>query len=268
MRIVGGQTRRRTRVARLLLAMGIVSVVVTWALIRRLPVVGFDAPTSTVVYDRQGWLIGGTVARDGQWRLGVPAHVPERYRRALLRYEDRRFPWHIGVDPLAAVRALSGNWISGRVKSGASTLTMQVVRLALGPGRRTWSRKLQEAALAMRMEMSLSKTEILQLYAAHAPFGGNTVGIEAAAWRYFRRPPAELTWAEAAVLAVLPNNPAIVHPTRNRDTLRSKRNGLLKDLAEQGHIDPKPNLGVGRTPAPSPRTPTQLGAAFGPFVAV
>src|SRR5690606_23779117 len=97
--------------------------------------------------------------------------------------------------------------------------------------------KIIEMVLATRLELRYSKDEILKLYATHAPFGGNVVGLEAACWRYFGRDPGQLSWGEAALLAVLPNAPALIHPGRNRDELNRKRNGLLGRLYEQGHID-------------------------------
>ena len=101
---------------------------------------------------------------------------------------------------------------------------------------RNLTNKLAEALLALRIEASFSKDEILALYAGHAPFGGNVVGLEAAAWRYFGRDPATLSWAEVATLAVLPNNPALVHLARNRERLRDKRDFLLRRLHEAGDL--------------------------------
>lgn len=202
-----------------------------------LPVVGFEDPYSTVMVDREGRLLGATIAADGQWRFPPPASVPQPYVTAVMQFEDRRFYHHPGVDPLSIGRAVLENLRAGRVVSGASTLTMQVVRLARKGQARTWREKAIEALLALRLEWALSKREILTLYAAHAPFGGNVVGLEAATWRYFGREPAELTWAEAATLAVLPNSPALMHPGRNRDGLRSKRDRLLRELQVQGHLN-------------------------------
>lgn len=200
-----------------------------------LPVARLDAPRSTVLEDREGRLLGATIAADDQWRF-PPGEVPERYAVAVLRFEDQRFRSHPGVDPLALARAIRLNLAAGRVVSGGSTLTMQVVRLSRANPPRTVSEKLWEMALALRLEAVASKDEILATYAANAPFGGNTVGLEAAAWRYFGRSPAELSWAEAATLAVLPNSPALVHPGRNRETLRRKRDRLLDRLVADGAL--------------------------------
>jgi penicillin-binding protein 1C len=91
--------------------------------------------------------------------------------------------------------------------------------------------------MAIRLELSYSQSEILGMYAAHAPFGGNIVGLEAASWRYFNRSPQELSWGEAATLAVLPNAPALIHPGRNRDALKLKRDNLLRRLHDHGVMD-------------------------------
>jgi penicillin-binding protein 1C len=201
------------------------------------PVVQLDEPLSTVVLDQQGELLGATIAGDEQWRFGMAGDVPERFVAAITCYEDRRFFLHPGVDPLALARAFSQNLREGRVVSGGSTLTMQVVRLARRGRPRTYVEKAVEATLALRLSMALSKREVLGLYAAYAPFGGNTVGLDAAAWRYFGRPPARLSWAETATLAVLPNSPSLIHPGRNRDQLLRKRDRLLDALRERGEID-------------------------------
>ena len=201
-----------------------------------LPVVAPEAPVSTVLLDRDGRLLGATIAADEQWRFPAEGEVPHRYRLALEAFEDRRFAHHPGVDPLAVGRAVLTSLRAGEVVSGASTLTMQTVRLARGNPDRTVPEKLWEMLLALRLELSTDKSSILRAYASHAPFGGNTVGVEAAAWRYFGRPATELSWAEASTLAVLPNAPGLIHPGRRRDALRAKRDRLLDTLVVLGHL--------------------------------
>jgi penicillin-binding protein 1C len=197
----------------------------------------FNAPYSTVIDARDGTLLGAQIASDGQWRFPLAHTVPDRFRRALTEYEDRSFDSHIGVDPRGIARAAYQNLRARRIVSGGSTISMQVLRLARGRDGSRLVDKLVEFALAPRLELSYSKDQIMALYAAHAPFGGNVVGLEAASWRYFGRPPTQLSWAEACTLAVLPNAPALVHPGRNREVLRDKRNRLLKRLHEQGALD-------------------------------
>lgn len=157
-------------------------------------------------------------------------------KTAVIVYEDRRFKSHWGVSAAGIVRAVGENWRAGRIVSGGSTITMQVARMARGNRARTLVQKLLEASWATRLEWRFSKEEILDLWLANAPFGGNAVGVEAACRRYYGRSPAELSWAEAATLAVLPNSPGLIHPGRSREALRSKRDGLLDDLVALGHL--------------------------------
>jgi penicillin-binding protein 1C len=242
-----------------------------------LPVVAFDAPTSTVLVDRDGQLLGATIAADEQWRFPATGEVPARYRIAVTAFEDRRFDRHPGVDPLAVGRAVVTSLRAGEVVSGASTLTMQTVRLARANPPRTVPEKLWEMLLALRLEASTDKSTILRSYASHAPFGGNTVGVEAAAWRYMGRPADELSWAEAATLAVLPNAPGLMHPGRRRGDLKAKRDRLLDTLVELGHLSaddrdlavleplpgaprPVPRLAPHRLAASNGHTPSTLRA--------
>jgi len=204
-----------------------------WAM---LPAALFDAPESYVLEARDGTLLSARIASDGQWRFPPQATVPRKFRRALLVFEDKRFEQHSGVDGLAIARALRLNLEAGRVVSGGSTITMQLARLSRDGKKRSLANKAAEALLALRIEASFGKDEILALYAGHAPFGGNVVGLEAAAWRYFGRDPETLSWAEVATLAVLPNNPALVHLARNRERLREKRDFLLRRLHEAGDL--------------------------------
>ncbi len=203
-----------------------------------IPVVEPLAPPSSVLLDREGRLLSATVAADEQWRFPDEGELPPKYVAAVERFEDRRFRWHPGVDPVAIARAVRSNYLAGTVVSGGSTITMQVVRLSRHNPPRTLPEKALEALLAVRLEAARSKDEILVSYAENAPFGGNTVGLSAAAWRYFGRAPADLSWAESATLAVLPNSPAMVHPGRGRAELRRKRNGLLIALRDHGTLTP------------------------------
>ncbi|MHB9296515.1 Penicillin-binding protein 1C [Pillotina sp. SPG140] len=202
-----------------------------------LPVKLFNAPYSPVLYDRFGTLLGASVARDGQWRFSPVDTLNEKFVTALIEYEDKRFYEHIGIDFAAVLRALWQNIRSKRIVSGASTLSMQTVRLSRAPRPRTVGEKIIEALWALRLELWESKDSIVRLYAAHAPFGANVVGVEAAAWRWFGRSHADLSWAEAATLAVLPNSPGLVHPGRNRTQLRIKRDALLTRLFHKQHFD-------------------------------
>ena len=197
----------------------------------------FKAPLSTVVESCDGTLLGARIAEDGQWRFPVLDQIPEKFEKALLTFEDRYFYYHPGINPVSIIRALTLNTKANEIVSGGSTLTMQVARLSKGNRERTYIRKTVEILSALKLELFRSKREILKMYAANAPFGGNTVGIEAAAWRYTGKSPEEITWSEAATLAVLPNSPALVFPGRNQELLKERRDKLLHNLHKREFID-------------------------------
>jgi penicillin-binding protein 1C len=197
----------------------------------------FDDPTSKVLEDRSEQLLGARIATDGQWRFPHNAGVPEKFAQAIIEFEDRRFYNHLGIDPVGIGRAIQQNFKEGAIVSGGSTINMQVIRMARKGKSRNIFQKLIEMVLATRLELKYSKDEILAFYASNAPFGGNVVGLDAAAWRYYGKPPKHLTWSEAATLAVLPNAPALIHPGRNRQALEDKRNRLLDRLLDSGAID-------------------------------
>lgn len=202
-----------------------------------LPARLFDVPYSTVLFDREGRLLGAKIAADGQWRFPPVDSVPHKFATALLAFEDKRFRSHWGVDMRALTRAIWQNTSKATKVSGASTISMQVIRLHRQNPPRTLLEKGKEMILATRLEWSYSKDEILRMYATHAPFGGNVVGLETAAWKYFARPAANLSWAESCMLAVLPNSPSLIHISRNRQALKDKRDRLLDRLQAQGSID-------------------------------
>jgi len=197
----------------------------------------FDDPRSTVVYDKEGNLMGARIAEDGQWRFPPSDSLPHKYTQALINYEDRYFKTHPGINIPSLARAFYQNIREGKIVSGGSTITMQVMRMARKNRRRTMWQKLIESLLAVRFELTSTKEEIVIEYASNAPFGGNVVGLEAASWRYFGTDPFNLSWAESALLAVLPNAPSLIHPGRNRDLLEQKRNKLLEMLYERGYLD-------------------------------
>lgn len=196
----------------------------------------FHVPYSTVVTDRNEELLGARIASDGQWRFPPRNTTPEKIKECLITFEDKHFYHHWGVNPFAIGRALYQNVKNKRIVSGGSTLTMQTIRLARNESR-TFREKLIEMIWATRLEFRASKEEILSMYISHAPFGGNVVGLDAAAWRYFGHSADDLSWAESAMLAVLPNAPAMIHLSKGRKTLLDKRNRLLKQLLEKKTID-------------------------------
>ncbi|HSY61838.1 MAG TPA: penicillin-binding protein 1C [Cytophaga sp.] len=216
---------------------GILSIAVAIGYYFCLPDPLFQDPVSTVVLDRKQTLLGARIASDGQWRFPHAEEVPNKFQTAIICFEDKRFESHPGVDVLALLRAFDHNIHNNRVISGGSTLSMQVIRLARKGKSRTMAEKFIEIILATRLELRYSKKEIMALYVANAPFGGNVVGLEAAAWKYYGRSAAQLSWAETATLAVLPNSPALIHPGRNRQLLQKKRDRLLNKLYKEKIID-------------------------------
>ena len=206
------------------------------AFVVSVPVVTFDDPCCTVLEASHGELLGAHIAADGQWRFPPADSVPQNFARALITFEDRWFFYHPGVNPISLVNAFVANVRAGEVVRGGSTITMQVVRLSRKGKPRIYKEKLIEIVYAMRLEIACSKKEILALYASHAPFGGNVVGLEAASWRYFQRPAHQLSAAEYALLAVLPNAPSDLHLNKNRGNLLQKRNRLLAKLHHKGFI--------------------------------
>ena len=212
--------------------------------------------------------MGASVSSSGQWRLPPSSQAaPERFARALVAYEDKRFYYHAGVDPLALARALRQNARAGRIVSGGSTISMQAARIGRPGMERSLGEKAIEVLMALRLELLLGKRGVLSFYAANAPFGGNVVGIEAASFRFFGRSPESLSWAEAATLAVLPNAPSAAHPGKNRSLLQSKRDRLLRELERSGAMgeedlalalaEPLPP-----SPYPLPRLAPHLAARY------
>ncbi|MCF8239159.1 MAG: penicillin-binding protein 1C [Saprospiraceae bacterium] len=195
-----------------------------------------EEPLSTVLMDQSGALMDARIASDGQWRFPHSEEVPEKFEMALLTYEDRWFHWHPGFNPVSMYNAFRENSRSGEIRRGGSTITMQLVRLNRKGQPRTYREKWIELMTAIRLTCQFRKRSILKEYVSRAPFGGNVVGLEAATWRYYGKPPHLLSWGEAATLAVLPNSPALIHPGRNRDRLRQKRDALLDRMVRQGNL--------------------------------
>ena len=240
-------------------AAGLLGLVVWW--LTCLPRPLFDVPYSAVVRARSGELLSARVASDGQWRLPpTGAALDARYAEALRLFEDEYYAYHPGINPVAVAGALRQNWRAGRVVRGGSTITQQTVRLMRGSPPRTLAEKCVEALWALRLELTYSKADILALYAAHAPFGGNVVGLDAAAWRYYGREAQHLSWGEAAALAVLPNAPGVLFPGRAQGAYRAKRDRLLDKLHDRGHLDGAALVLAKAEPLPGAPHPLPHGA--------
>ncbi len=202
-----------------------------------LPFTLFNDPYSTIVESNDGKLIGAKIAKDGQWRFPEHDTVPEKFEKCIVAFEDQHFYYHWGFNPVSIYNAYKQNQEANRIVRGGSTLTQQVIRLHRKGKKRTYFEKFFEIILASRLEFRYSKKSILKLYASHAPFGSNVVGIEMASWKYFGLKPHQLSWAETATLAVLPNAPSLIYPGKNQIRLMQKRNRLLKKLYEDKTID-------------------------------
>ena len=195
----------------------------------------FNARYSKATYDRNGEILSVFLNEAQQWHIKATEPLGEKLTRAILAYEDKRFYSHLGFDFSALVRSFWHN-LTSKKRSGASTITMQSIKLLRGDSR-TYFNKFRELIFALKLEWLYSKDEILRLYANNAPYGGNIVGVKTAALYYFGKSPQNLSWGQAALLAVLPNAPGALHLQKNTARLIEKRDNLLKKLNTQGLID-------------------------------
>lgn len=191
---------------------------------------------ATVVESSDGQMLGARIATDGQWRFPQMDSVPERFEKSILYFEDEYFYKHPGFNPISISKALWNN-LRGKPRRGGSTITQQVIRLSRENKNRTYFEKVIEIFQATRLEAGYKKKSILNLYVSYAPFGGNVVGLETAAWRYFGIPASELSWGQSAALAVLPNAPSLIFPGKNEEILKQKRDALLLKLYQKKVID-------------------------------
>lgn len=193
-----------------------------------------EVSPARVVTDEKGIPLWRFADSEGIWRYPVTIEeVSPRYLEALIQYEDRWFWEHPGVNPFSVMRAAWQDLRSGKVVSGGSTLTMQVARL-LDPHPRTFGGKIRQLWRAMQLEWHLSKRDILTLYLNRAPFGGTLQGVGAASWAYLGKSPAQLSYSEAALLAVLPQAPSRLRPDRWPDRAEAARNKVLERMVTQG----------------------------------
>ncbi len=189
---------------------------------------------ATTVVSRDGTPLRVFADRDGVWRFKTRLEeISPLYLQALIHYEDRYFYLHPGINPFSVLRAFTQNLRNADIVSGASTLTMQVARL-MDPHGRSLAGKLKQLFRALQLEWYLSKTQILELYLELAPFGGNVQGVEAASRAYFGKAPVELSHAEAALLAVLPQAPSRYRPDRHPERAARARDKLVSRLVKQG----------------------------------
>ncbi len=195
----------------------------------------FEDRYSVSVLDNNGKIMGVYLNKNEQWHLKSIDKIPEKLKTAVMVFEDKNFYSHNGVDFSAVIRALKDNIFEKR-RTGASTITMQAVKMAQ-PKERSYFNKYLEIVHAFKLEKYYKKDEILKMYLNNAPYGGNIVGYKTASYMYFRKSPKELTWSEAALLAVLPNSPGLMNVEKNREKLIEKRNFLLKKLYDKNFIN-------------------------------
>ncbi len=239
-------TQRIFRVVLLTSTIGLFGLVGSFATVD-LPLRLTESHSPMLLY-RDGSVAHIQLAPDDRWRSKVSLDdIDPAYIEALLSIEDERFFWHTGFDPLSIVRALIQNTLTGEVVSGASTLTMQLVRIA-EPRPRTYRSKLIETWRAMQLEWHFSKTEILELYLSFIPFGRNIEGIEAASLAFFGHLPTQLEAHQIALLIAIPQNPNARYPhPENQQRLQRSRNHIaqllyrnqtlpIKDDAEFNHL--------------------------------
>jgi penicillin-binding protein 1C len=211
----------------------------------------FKDDYSTIITDEAGQLLRVYLNKDDKYLfpIDIKKTIPPKLRIAALYFEDQYFKLHPGINPPSLIRAYFQNKKAGKIISGGSTITMQLARLA-NPRPRTYINKLVEAIQALKIELLYSKKEILSLYLNHAPYGSNIVGYKAAALMYYGKQADELSWAEAATLAVLPNAPGLINPINKRDLLLIKRNNLLRRLQESKVIDNQTCKNAQKEPIP------------------
>lgn len=190
---------------------------------------------SQVVLDRRGVILSVFLNDKEEFHLKYDGEIPETLKTAVINYEDKKFYSHLGVDYPRIVKSFFNNLFGGK-KMGASTISMQVVK-ALEPAKRTYFNKLIEIVKAYKLENEFSKEEILKIYLNNAPYGSNIVGYSTAIKMYFNKNVNDLSYAEASLLAVLPNSPGILNLKKNNDKLEAKRNRLLKTLLDRNLID-------------------------------
>ena len=185
---------------------------------------------SPLVLDRDGRIIHARLSAEGEWSIPVKLKDMGRWLPVIVvSVEDRRFWGHPGVDPLALARAVAQNVGAGKVVSGASTITSQLIRISL-PKERTLGAKLVEFLQAVKLDFLLSKKEILELYLNRAPMGGNIRGVEAAARIYFNKSAKNLSAGEAALLVGMLRGPSLYRPDRNPEGALARRNAII-DMA-------------------------------------
>lgn len=193
---------------------------------------------SQIILADDGSILHASISPDQKWRIKTELKdISPVLRKTIIYKEDKYFYYHFGVNPFAIVRAVFRNIWRGQRTSGASTITMQVVRL-LHPKGRNYGNKVLEMYQAMQLELHYSKNEILRMYLSLAPYGGNIEGVKAAALLYFGQAPQALSLAQVFTLSIIPNNPRVLRPGSNNEVLLKERNRWLANLSEHELFPP------------------------------
>ncbi len=196
---------------------------------------------SKEIHASDGTLLSAFLTQDDKWRLKTNLdEVSPELIHAIIEKEDSWFYWHPGINPVSVVRAFFDNVTTGKRKSGASTITMQVARL-LEPKNRTYLNKFAEMFRAIQLEIKFSKKQILEIYLSLLPLGGNVEGIKSASYIYFNRPPKQLSLAQAVTLTVIPNDPNSLRPDKNNSALKGSRDHWIKNFIDE-NVFPKNDL--------------------------
>ena len=256
--------RKRGRLRRFAVAFAIIAAIViatgAWIIsLGPLPLTQAQQVSATIA-DRNGRLLRAYAMPDGRWRLPVDARtgVDPGYLKLLLAYEDRRFYSHAGVDPLALGRAALQLVTRGQIVSGGSTITMQLARLIEPRRERSVYAKLRQMVRALEIERQLTKNEILDLYLALAPFGGNLEGVRAASIGYFGKEPKRLSLAESALLVALPQSPETRRLDRHPDVALKARDRVLDRMIEDGGVSTEDAVQAKAVPVPRLRKPMPI----------
>lgn len=212
----------------------LILIILIWLM---MPLPQYKPAFSKVLYGDDGSLLAATISSEQQWCFAMDEEIPEKLEKCIILYEDEYIGWHPGINPISIIKSLIINLRERKVVRGASTLAMQVMRMKNKHAARNWPHKIKETLGAVKYSLFHSDRTIIKEWCDIAPFGGNTIGIKAASLRYFGRAVEELSWAEAALLAVMPNSPTSANLSKNREILKRKRNLLLDKLHKKGVMD-------------------------------
>jgi penicillin-binding protein 1C len=259
-------TGKKHRVVRVVAALGVIVLCLSTAFAAWVNSLGplqlaEARKVSTTIIDRNGKLLRAYAMADGRWRLPVDAKkdVDPSYVDLLLAYEDQRFREHGGVDPWALGRAAYQLATRGHIVSGGSTITMQLARLMEEPAHhRSFYAKLRQIVRAIEIERQLDKDQILNLYLALAPFGGNLEGIRAASIAYFGKEPKRLSLAEAALLVALPQSPESRRLDRYPERAHAARDRVLDRMVSEHRVTADDAAQAKATPVPTLRKPMPI----------